>query len=293
MDRSAQEWGTLGVPRDGGLARLWHVVETDFAVLRHVHYETGARVATHRHDRPSLVYGFGGPCVELNASAQVVRRRLTFLPDDHEHTLEYQGPTHVLAIEIAPDWLLRTGNGRQPCDLTPLPATLYDLVWRVMLDIAARAPPMAISSSLRVLVEAALDYVRKPPSPLLAALIDELHQDWKDVPSVTQLAQKYSVSRQYICRMFKKAMGVTLKQYGLLVRLDYARGLLWGTELSIADVAAEAGFADQSHLTRALATHSAWTPLRLRWLAPCGQKSNPAAVDPAPSGPPLSWLLEV
>jgi len=204
MDRSSHEWGTLGPPDDAHLARLSHVVRTDFAVLRHGFYETGARIATHRHDRPSLVYGVGGPCAELNASAKVIRRRLTFLPEDHEHELEYQGPTHVLAIEIAPDWLRRTGNEHIPAELTPLPATLYDLVWRVMLDIVGRAPAAAISASLRALVEAAIDFARKPPSPLVVTLIDELHRDWREVPSVTQLAQKYSLSKQYICRASRR-----------------------------------------------------------------------------------------
>ena len=64
-------------------------------------------------------------------------------------------------------------------------------------------------------------------------------------------------------------MGVTLQRYAVIVRLDYARGLLWSTDRAIADIAADTGFADQSHLTRALTEHSAQTPLRLRWLAPC------------------------
>lgn len=267
----SSNWGTLGVPRDPGLARLLHVVETDVAVLRHGHYERGAHVPLHRHDSPSLVYGVGGPCAELNASAQLIRRRLTFLPRGHRHALEYQGPTHVLAIEIAPKLFRETHGNPIPSELTPLPATLYDLVWRVLLDIASQAPPDAVRASLRILVEASIRHLAMAPSSLAATLIDELHQHWRDVPSVAQLARKHSLSEQYLCRIFKKATGVTLQQYGLLLRLDYARGLLWGTDASIADVAAQTGFADQSHLTRGLAAHSAWTPLRLRWLAPCSR----------------------
>lgn len=263
-------WGTLGEPADPKRsARLLHVVETKIAVLRHALYDGGASVPTHRHDRASLVYGVGGPCIEVSGSSQVIRRRLTFLPEGHEHALEYSGATHVLAIEIAPDWLRRTCDGRVPREMVPLPATLYNWIWRVMIQIASRAPDAAISASLGELVREAMDYLRTPPSPLVIALIDDLHQHWKDVPSVSQLARKYSLSRQYICRVFRKGSGITLQQYGLLVRLDYARGMLWGTRLPIAQIAVETGFADQSHLTRALSAHSAWSPLRLRWLAPC------------------------
>jgi AraC-like DNA-binding protein len=174
----------------------------------------------------------------------------------------------VLAIEIAPDWLRQSRHDRIPAELTPLPATLYDLVWQAMLDVAGRAPAETLGASLQALVEAAIDYTQRPPPPLVVTLIDELHQYWKEVPSVDQLSRKYSLSKQYICRTFKKAMGITLQQYGLIVRLDHARGMLWETDSPIADIAAETGFADQSHLTRALSAHSARTPLRLRCLAP-------------------------
>jgi AraC-like DNA-binding protein len=266
---SPQDWGTLGVPGEPGMARLLHVVETGIATLRHVHYAAGASVPAHRHAHPSLVYGVGGPCVDLNASAPLVRRRLTFLPEGHEHALTYMGAAHVLAIEIQPDRLRRACGGRIPGGVVPLPATLYDLVWNAMLDIVGHAPAAAVNASLQALVEGAADYARKPPSPLVIALIDELHVHWKQVPSVARLARKYALSTQYICRIFKQGTGIVLREYGLLLRLDYARGLLWSTDLPIAEVAAAAGFADQSHLTRALAAHSARTPLRLRRTAPC------------------------
>lgn len=269
IDHLSQDWGTLGVPRQAGLARLLHVVETDVATLRHGYYEADAVVPKHRHDRASLVYGVGGPCLELDAAAPVVRRRLTFLPEGHEHALEHLGTTHVLAIEISPDWLRAAGDGRLPSAVIPLPATLYDLVWGALLEIVSQAPAVAVNAALEALVAATLHYVRTPPSPLALALIDELHVHWRDVPSVARLAQKYSLSTQHICRVFRKATGVTLQEYGLMLRLDYARGMLWGSDLPIAEVAAEAGFADQSHLTRSLAAHSAKTPLRLRLAAPC------------------------
>ena len=178
----------------------------------------------------------------------------------------------MLAIEIPRTSLRGSRRNRIPSELTPLPATLYDRVWRVLLGIAGQAPPAEIRASLRDLVEASIRCLVKPTCPLAATLIDELHQHWRDVPSVAHLARKHSLSRQYLCRTFKKATGVTLQRYGLLLRLDNARGLLWGSDASIADVAAQTGFADQSHLTRGLAAHSAWTPLRLRWLAPCSKE---------------------
>ena len=281
---SAEEWGTLGIPvPHSGAAQLLHRVETDVAILRHGFYRKGARVSRHRHDCPTLVYGVGGPCHETSDSSGSIKRRLTYHPAGYAHALQYLGDTHVLSIEIKP--------GIEPglaCPLasTALPATVYDLVWRVIIDIAAHAPAEAVDASLRALVEAAIRFARTPPSPLILALIGELHNHWEKIPSVDQLSRKYSLSKQYICRVFKKAMGVTLQQYAVIVRLDYARGLLWSTDRPIAEIAADTGFADQSHLTRALAEHSARTPLRLRWMAPCraGFHGSSACRSSAPPG---------
>jgi AraC-like DNA-binding protein len=276
------DWGSLGLPvPHSGPAELQHLVETDAAILRHGYYQAGARIAHHRHDCPTLVYGVGGPCLETSDSSGSVKRRLTYHPAGYGHALQYLGDTHVLSIEIKP-----AIEAMQPCplDSTALPATSYDLVWRVIIDIASEASTERINESLRVLVEAAVDFARNPPSALVLALIGELHNHWQRIPSVDELSRKYGLSKQYICRVFKKAMGVTLQQYAVIVRLDYARGLLWSTDRPIAEIAAETGFADQSHLTRALNAHSARTPLRLRWMAPCREDFPGAWIDNAPSG---------
>jgi AraC-like DNA-binding protein len=262
-----EDWGSLGIPvPHSGPAELAHLVETEVAILRHGFYRTGARVSRHRHDCPTLVYGVGGPCVENTDTNGSIKRRLTYHPAGYAHALQYLGDTHVLSIEIRPS----VGESLAcPQASTALPATAYDLVWRVIIAIAGEAPAEEIDAALQALVEAAIGFARNPPSPLVLALIGELHNHWEKIPSVDQLSQKYSLSKQYICRVFKKAMGVTLQQYAVIVRLDYARGLLWSTQRPIAEIAADTGFADQAHLTRALAEHSARTPLRLRWMAPC------------------------
>ncbi|NKX15882.1 helix-turn-helix transcriptional regulator [Ochrobactrum pseudogrignonense] len=50
--------------------------------------------------------------------------------------------------------------------------------------------------------------------------------------------------------MFKRATNVTLHQYIIRRRVDKARDLLMETQMPIAEIAHECGFADQVHLTR-------------------------------------------
>ena len=114
------------------------------------------------------------------------------------------------------------------------------------------------------------------PGVSVTSLLRGIVSDAQDL-----IQQQLALFRAEIKDDFRKTVGITLQQYGLLVRLDHARGMLWSTDLPIAEIAAETGFADQSHLTRALSAHSAWSPLRLRWLAPCLNKASLGPLTPS------------
>jgi AraC-like DNA-binding protein/quercetin dioxygenase-like cupin family protein len=259
-------WGTLGEPDiKAGTARLMHVFEASGATLRHALYEAGAKVPPHSHDRPTLLYGVGGPCVETASNSHVIRRRLVYHPAGYEHSLEFVGATHVVTIEIDPVGL-GVDSALLPEDSVPLIAPLYNDVWRALVRVAEASDSQAAKDAVENAARRALAFMLTPKPEWLMQAVDALHCHWKTIPSATALAARLSLSPQYICRAFKKSVGVTTQQYALLLRLDYARGLLWGTSMPISEVAAATGFADQSHLTRALSLYSEKTPGALRFM---------------------------
>jgi AraC family transcriptional regulator len=66
--------------------------------------------------------------------------------------------------------------------------------------------------------------------------------------TLAMLAREAGLSRFHFARMFKSTTGVTPHQYLLQCRLEAARSMLLGQDLTIADIAAQTGFYDQSHL---------------------------------------------
>jgi AraC-like DNA-binding protein len=269
MDASAR-WGTLGQPlADTPPGRLLRLVHTPVATVRHAVYEAGAVVPSHRHACASLVYGVGGPCFDAGLprageGRAVVKRRLTFHPAGYDHSVSFGGSCHVLAIEFD-DSRVPGGSARPwPTCSTVLPATLYDHVWSAMLRIADDRPNESVEEALAVLLSEAARFVARPKPAWLLEVVEHIHGHWQDIQSVNALAASFRMSPQHMCRAFKAHLGVTIGQYSLLLRLDHARGLLWGTGRSICQIAAETGFSDQSHLTRTLALHSERTPARLR-----------------------------
>lgn len=262
MGKERHDWENLSTP--SGNYSLERLVETRLAVLRHVFFDDGAKLPRHRHERPLLVYGVGGPCVEMAQRSEIVRRRLVYRPAGYEHALDYFGPTHLLVFEISDRNYL---PGLE--DSVRLPANLYDRVWAVMLELTHGGTMETIAGSIAALLDCVRREALSTRPGWFEALLDEIHDHWQERASTSALAGRFGLSPEHLCREFKRHTGMTLTQYSLALKIDHARGLLWGTKLPIAEVAAQAGFFDQSHLTRALAAHSELTPLRLRWHAPC------------------------
>ncbi|WP_232544385.1 helix-turn-helix transcriptional regulator [Streptomyces buecherae] len=72
------------------------------------------------------------------------------------------------------------------------------------------------------------------------------------------------MSESHFTRAFEASTGDSPHQYVLQRRLEHARRELVRTDRPIAEIAAEAGFADPSHLTRTMRRHDGATPRLLR-----------------------------
>lgn len=77
---------------------------------------------------------------------------------------------------------------------------------------------------------------------------------------IGDIATACDVSRSYFIRAFRQATGATPYQWLLARRVERARELLTRSELSLADVAIQCGFSDQSHMTRTFARLTGATP---------------------------------
>ncbi len=90
--------------------------------------------------------------------------------------------------------------------------------------------------------------------------------------SVEELACAAGVSRQHLARVFRHSVGVTPKIYCRLARFQATLGYAGaGDRVDWAQVAAEAGYADQSHMIAEFRRFSSVTPealARQRWFHP-------------------------
>lgn len=68
--------------------------------------------------------------------------------------------------------------------------------------------------------------------------------------SLEAIASHLSISPYYLSHLFKQLMGISPYQYVLQQRVERAKRLLRKSELTIAEIALECGFANQAHLAK-------------------------------------------
>ena len=102
------------------------------------------------------------------------------------------------------------------------------------------------------------------PPAWLRRVRDQVHDCAGAAPPVRELARTVGVHPVYLARAFRRASGAPVTEYARRLRLRAAADRLASTDLPLARIACEVGFADQAHLTRALRRETGLTPAALR-----------------------------
>jgi AraC-like DNA-binding protein len=105
---------------------------------------------------------------------------------------------------------------------------------------------------------------RPDRSRKIARAVQLIHDDIGSVRRIEALARRVEAHPVYLARGFRAAFGQSLHAYVLRVRLARAAESVRHTARSFADIAADVGFADQSHMTRAFGSYYGRTPTALR-----------------------------
>lgn len=87
-----------------------------------------------------------------------------------------------------------------------------------------------------------------------------LQQNMDAPPGVAEIAERLKVSRRKLERHFNTSLGIPPAEAFLLIRLSQVRMLLRRSDDSIAQIAADTGFCDASHLIRSFGDRMGVTP---------------------------------
>ena len=137
----------------------------------------------------------------------------------------------------------------------------------VELHASDTAAPLAIEGlALELLAGATREAGRRPePAPAWLLSADELlRARIGDCVRLSELAAELGVEPVRLARAFRTHLGVSVGEYGRRLRIEWAASQLEAGDRPVAEIAVEAGFADQSHFTRLFKRYVGTTPARFR-----------------------------
>ena len=230
-------------------------------------------------------------CLEL---LRVSRRGLARRPSLAATLWIDESAEGLICIEFCAEDQVATGSVRLPSSLIKLAATAMerspgDLVGQVLgpdeivlklallliedRDSGAKRGPLyteslsfALATHLFWKYGEAPYLHRPPPMPggFLRQVTDYVEANLEKDLSVQHLAALVGLSATHFSSLFRNATGVSPHQFLIQKRVERARMLLVSSTDSIAHVAIQVGFYDQSHLTRQMRRVLGICPGRLR-----------------------------
>ena len=158
-------------------------------------------------------------------------------------------------------------------------ATLLDDIWStrdpaIVREARCISAELALSDALAPLALDALvvlicaraarlrDTRDKPP--WLERAHEFIHSSFRHQPSFGEVVAAAGVPGWRVARVFRRHFHCSMGEYARTLRLNWALEKLSSTSLPLPEIALSAGYADQSHFTRACRAATGMSPLRYR-----------------------------
>jgi AraC family transcriptional regulator len=175
----------------------------------------------------------------------------------------------VFNVEIPSGWLEGSGAActRPVADLRG--GELTWLAARLLREYrdGLAGPPLAVEALVCEMVFLAGGRARgsAPERPAwLSRAIDLLESEFRRSLTISEVAAEVGTHPTHLSRVFRDRMGLSIGDYVQRLRVRWAGAELCRPGARLADVAAAAGFADQSHLTRVFKRVTGATPSAFR-----------------------------
>lgn len=242
-----------------------------WATLAEYRYSAASALPAHSHVAVGLNYFEIGGATEVvgRDTREVTRHSAMLYPSRFSHAVpKYHGDTRLLHMDIDRDWVDAAGlTGELPVrsEVSRGEGVRHlGMRLREELDHTDRYRPLVLQAlTIEFLVHFARSMHtlidRRPPA-WLARVVARLHDELDRGFTLDDLARDADVHPVHLTRTFRRVHGESISAHLRRLRIEKACNLLRCEYASLADVAQQLGFADQSHFTRSFRRVTGTTP---------------------------------
>jgi AraC family transcriptional regulator len=239
---------------------------TGASAVRVVH-PANQRIEEHRHEHLCLDIHVIGGYTDLHEDGQVAIGGpsvvLHPLHEPHANHIAAAG-MEAIGIQIEPDWLRSVGFDCRPrgtrCWVGGKVAAAASWLASVWMHppYAERDVARATARFLRFALAAGPETRPVWLDGVARAL------DIESAPRTIDLARSFALHPAWLARAYRAAVGEGIQETLKRKRVERAVSLLRGSDDSIASIAADVGFCDQSHMNRVFRAMLGRSPLHVR-----------------------------
>lgn len=234
-------------------------------------YTPATRLPPHYHDVAALMFATAGSFDETAG-------RRTFHCDTFDVMVRPAGEAHAdrygekqtscVIANIRPDVFPTLGSASRLFEdamVLPRPR-VAGIVQRIASELHVHddLAPLVVEGLLLELIGIAARPARGSAPQWLDKARDYIQAHGDERPSLNEVAAAAGVHPSTLVRVFRAHYGCSPGEYLRNTRLEAAKNALLSSTRSIADIALEAGFYDQSHFTNAFRRYTGMTPARFR-----------------------------
>ena len=246
---------------------------SDF-ILTETSFEAHARLPCHAHENSYFCFVLQGAYTERYGRREIVCRpaTLTFRASGQTHEdILHDAPARIFVLEISPRWIerLRADSLSLSCTSGSYGGSLPQLFARLNREFhhPDSAANLAIEGlALEVLAEAARQPrpgTRTTPA-WLRQVRDLIVEHYPETLKLTQIAAFVDIHPVYLATTFRQKYGMTVGEFIRKLRIERACAELTKGDLPLAEIALQAGFADQSHFSKVFKSLIGTTPANYR-----------------------------
>lgn len=246
------------------------------AIFSDTCYPPRLHMPRHAHDPASFSLVIEGRYAETTARKKFDCRpaTLVFRPPAEPHAVAFGGaPVRIFRIDVGAQWLERAGERahglRAAAEFAGGPVVwLAHRLYREF-SLSDQFSALAIEGlSLELLAESSRATLQRgragQPPRWLERAREMLRERLTEAPALSEIAAQVGVHRAHLAHEFRRFYGTTAGEYLRRIRIEQAARVVAETDLPLSEVAAAAGFYDQSHFSNAFKRATGSTPAQYR-----------------------------